>query len=279
MKKIIFALIIISSIFVAGCTYLFFQPQKELVCNPYLDTVNYENIFFKTPDGLILHGWLLKPEGKSYGSILYLHGNAENISTHVNNVLWLVKEGFVVFAFDYRGYGNSEGHPDIEGVHLDAEAALNTLINLSGDNANNIIVLGQSLGGAIAVYTVANSPLRSHVKTLVIDSVFSSYRVITREKAAQFVITWPLQYPLSLLINNYYSPNKWIGKVSPIPLLIIHGDQDTMVPLHHGTVLYGKALAPKKLWVVKGRGHIQAFTEKDIREEFVHYLKDAISSH
>lgn len=279
MQKIIFALIILLSISVAGCTHLFFHPQKELVCNPYLDMVNYEDIYFKTADGLILQGWLLKPEGKSSGSILYLHGNAENISTHVNNVLWLVKEGFAVFVFDYRGYGNSEGHPVIEGVHLDAEAALNTIINLSGTNANNIIVLGQSLGGAIAVYTVANSPLKSHVRALVIDSVFSSYRAIAREKAAQFVITWPLQYPLSFLVNDHYSPDRWIGKVSPIPLLIIHGDQDAIVPLHHGAVLYEKALTPKKLWVVKGEGHIQAFSEKDIRRELVHYLKDTIASH
>lgn len=278
MKKIILALIILC-ISVAGCTHLFFQPQKELVCNPYLDTVNYEDIFFKTADGLVLQGWLLKPEEKSSGSILYLHGNAENISTHVNNVLWLVKEGFAVFVFDYRGYGNSEGHPAIEGVHLDAEAALNTIINLSGGDANNIIVLGQSLGGAIAVYTVANSPLKNHVKALVIDSVFSSYRAIAREKAAQFVITWPFQYLLSFLVNNHYSPDKWIGKVSPIPLLIIHGDQDPIVPLHHGTVIYEKALTPKKLWVVKGAGHIKAFTEKDIREKLVRYLKDTIASH
>lgn len=271
MKKIIFALIILS-ISVAGCTHLFFHPQKKLVCNPYLDTVYYKDIFFKTADGLTLQGWFLKPEGKSSGSVLYLHGNAENISTHVNNILWLFEEGFAVFVFDYRGYGNSQGHPDIEGVHLDAEAALNTIVNLAGDDANNIIVLGQSLGGAIAVYTVANSPLKSHVKALVIDSVFSSYRAITREKAAQFVITWSLQYPLSFLVDNRYSPDKWIGKVSPIPLLIIHGDHDTKVPLHHSTVLYKKALPPKKLWVVKGRGHIEAFTEKDIRVKLMHYL-------
>jgi fermentation-respiration switch protein FrsA (DUF1100 family) len=274
MKKTIFVLIILSSILVTGCTHLFFQPQKELVHNPYLDMVKYDDISFKTADGLTLHGWLLKPEGKSSGTILYLHGNAENISTHVNNVLWLIPEGFTVFVFDYRGYGNSEGHPTIEGVHLDAEAALKAIINLSGNDGDHIIVLGQSLGGAVAVYTVANSPLKNHVKALVIDSAFSSYRAIAREKTAQFVITWPLQYPLSFLVNDHYGPDKWIRKVCPVPVLIIHGDQDTVIPLHHGTVLYGKASDPKEFWVVKGRGHTMAFAEKDIREKLVRYLKD-----
>jgi fermentation-respiration switch protein FrsA (DUF1100 family) len=274
--KTIYLPAILVLIMSAGCTHLFFHPEKKLVHNPYLDMVNYEDISFKTTDGLTLQGWLLKPEGKSWGTILYLHGNAENISTHVNNVLWLVKEGFAVFVFDYRGYGNSDGRPSIKGVHLDAEAALNAIVNLSGSDSNNIIVLGQSLGGAIAVYTVANSRLKSHVKALVIDSVFSSYRGIAREKAAQFVITWPLQYPLSFLVNNHYSPEKWIGKISPVPLLIIHGDRDTIVPLHHGTALYEKASSPKKLWVVKGAGHIGAFAEKDIRQKLVGYLKDRI---
>ncbi len=274
MKTTIFALIILSSIPVAGCTHLFFQPQKELVHNQCLDTVKHKDISFKTADGLTLQGWLLKPEGKSSGTILYLHGNAENISTHVNNVLWLIDEGFTLFLFDYRGYGNSEGRPAIEGVHLDAEAALKAIINLSGNDGDRIIVLGQSLGGAIAVYAVANSPLKSHVKALVIDSVFSSYRAIAREKAAQFVITWPLQYPLSFLVNDHYSPDRWIRKVSPVPILIIQGDKDTIVPLHHGTVLYEKASTPKEFWVVKGAGHIRAFAEKDIREKLVRYLKD-----
>lgn len=276
-KIIIYALTCILLISTCGCTYLFFQPGKKLVHNPYLDMVNYENISFKTADGLSLHGWLLKPEGKSLGTILYLHGNAENISAHVNNVLWLIPEGFTVFVFDYRGYGNSEGHPTIEGVHLDADAALKAIINLAGNDGHHIIVLGQSLGGTVAVYTVANSPLKNHVKALVIDSAFSSYRAIAREKAAQFVITWPLQYPLSFLINDHYSPDKWIRKVCPVPLLIIQGDKDTIVPLHHGAVLYGKASTPKEFWVVKGIGHILAFTEKDIREKLVRYLKDRMA--
>ena len=83
-----------------------------------------------TPDGLKLHGWHLKAKDKSRGTILQLHGNAENISTHVNSVLWLALEGYDVFNFDYRGYGKSEGSPTLDGVHIDARAALETVLKL-----------------------------------------------------------------------------------------------------------------------------------------------------
>ena len=126
--------LICSLILSTGCSYLFFYPQRKLINNPYLQDVDYRDIFFKTPDGLMLHGWFLKSSEESKGTILFLHGNAENISTHVNNVLWLVENGFDVLIFDYRGYGKSEGDPTLEGVHVDAEAALNTLFNLPYTN-------------------------------------------------------------------------------------------------------------------------------------------------
>ena len=78
------------------------------------------------------------------------------MSTHVKLDLWLVDAGYNVFIFDYRGYGRSEGSPDVKGINLDAEAALETLL---ARTAGKVIVFGKSLGGAVAVYTVANSPV------------------------------------------------------------------------------------------------------------------------
>ncbi|MCE5194139.1 MAG: alpha/beta hydrolase [Nitrospiraceae bacterium] len=236
-----------------------------------LEKFNYEDVYFKTPDGLKLHGWVLKPKDKSIGFILFLHGNAENISTHINSVLWLVKEEFTVFAFDYRGYGKSDGHPTIEGVHIDAETALEKALSMSGEK---IFVFGQSVGGAIAVYTVANSKYKNNLKALIIESTFSSYREITREKASQIIITWTFQYPLSFLVSDYYSPVKWIKNISPVPLLILHGEYDNIVPLHHGIEISEKAVNPKDFWITETKGHIQSFADKKIREKFIEYLKE-----
>jgi fermentation-respiration switch protein FrsA (DUF1100 family) len=273
IQRVSSILLLLILIFSEGCTHVFFsQRQKEHAQNFLVKFYLPEDVFFKTPDGLILHGWFLKAHGGAEGTILALHGNAENLSTHVNMTLWLVDEGFNVFIFDYRGYGKSQGSPNIEGVHVDAEAALETLLTLPGVDKDRIIVLGQSIGGAIAVYTVANSPFKKQVKALVLDSAFSSYRLIAREKLSDFFLTWPFQYPLSLMFNDDYSPIKWIKQVAPVPVLIIHGEQDPVVPQHHGRLLYDAATEPKEFWQTAPRGHIRSFADAKIREKLVRYL-------
>ena len=220
LSKVLIAYPLLFSLclFLSGCGSLFFYPQKQLHDNLVARLFSPEDVYFETPDGLTLHGWFFRAENKdARATILVLHGNAENLSTHVNSVLWLIREGFNLFIFDYRGYGKSQGSPSIEGVCLDAEAALKTLLSLPYVDKEQIIVLGQSLGGAIAVYTVANTPYKDRIAALIIDSAFSSYRGIAREKLAQFFITWPLQYPLSYLVGDSYSPIRWIGKISNVP--------------------------------------------------------------
>lgn len=272
MKRV-YCILIISLIFNAGCSSLLFFPQRKLLENPFLKQVSYEDIYFKTSDDLLLHGWYLKAKDKTKGTILYLHGNAENISTHVNNVLWLTLEGYDIFAFDYRGYGKSEGSPTLDGIHIDAHAALETVLTLPQTNKERLFVFGQSLGGAVAVYAVATSAYKDRIKAVIIDSTFSGYRRIAREKFSQLIITWPFQYPLSFLFNDYFSPVRWVKEVSPVPLLIIHGDKDSIVPIHHGSLLHEAALSPKEFWLVKGVGHTQAFALKEIREKFLRYLQ------
>ncbi len=273
-KKNIIFLLILAIALMPGCTSLFFHPSKRLHPTPLLKNVNQEDVYFKTPDGLTLHGWLLKPKhNKNFGVILHLHGNAENITAHVNNVLWLVEEGFTVFTFDYRGYGKSEGSPEIEGVHIDAETALEKTLNISAGANKKIIVFGQSLGGAIAVYTVANTKHRKNINALILDSPFSGYRKIAREKVSQIVLAWPIRHPLSLLINDYYSPAEWIKKTAPIPLLIMHGKNDPVIPTHHSLILFAQAGEPKDLWITETDGHILSLADKDVKERLIDYLK------
>lgn len=266
-------LIILILVFTTGCTSMFFYPEKGLRDNPTLQKFPHSDINFMSSDGVKLHGWFFKTQKNSLGTILFIHGNAENISTHVNGVLWLVREGYDVFAFDYRGYGKSQGKTTIGGVHLDSMAALELLFSLPDANRDRVFVFGQSIGAAIAVYTVANFPQKERIKGVIIESGFSDYRRIAREKFSAFFLTWPFQYPLSFLFNNRYSPEKQIKKISPVPLLIIHGDQDWILPVHHSSILYKEALEPKDLWIAKGSGHIESFADKEIRDRFLEYVK------
>jgi len=271
MKKILFSLLLIF-LLCTGCTSLFFYPSRQFADNPTARLFAPCDVWFKSLDGVVLHGWFFDAGPGARGTVLVLHGNAQNLSTHVNSVLWLVKEGFNLFIFDYRGYGKSAGSPGIKGVHLDAQAALMTLLTMPGVDNKRVVILGQSLGGAIAVYTVANFSRKERIAALVIDSAFSSYRGIARDKPAEHCITRPFQYPLTFFFNDYYSPVRWIRKVSPVPVLILHGEEDPVVPIRHGRALYEAAVQPKELWETAPPGHIQAFADEGVREKLVKYL-------
>jgi uncharacterized protein len=265
--------IILLSLLISGCSSLFFYPQTPLYENPVARRFSPEDIWFKTDGDLTLHGWFFRA-AEAKGSILVLHGNAQNLGTHINSVLWLVPAGFNVFIFDYRGYGNSEGKPSLDGVHKDAEAALETLLSLPGVDQKRVFVLGQSIGGSIAIHLVATTPHRLNIRALIVESSFASYRQIAREKMDSVWLTWPFQYPFSYLVPDKYSAIRWIGKIAPLPILILHGLDDVVVPVHHGILLFDAALQPKDLWMTQTPGHVYSFADPQVREDLVRYLTE-----
>lgn len=257
-----------------ACSSLLFHPSRTMARTPAQLGLAYQDVYFDSTDGLRLHGWYLPARGRPIGTVLFLHGNAENISTHIFNVAWLPAKGFNVFLFDYRGYGLSQGSPSLAGVHQDFNAALHWLLKKPFAARRGVVVFGQSLGAGIGIYGVAHSDAKAHIRAVVAESALSSYRDIAREKLASFFLTWPFQWPLSLTLSDKYSPIYAIKDIKTIPILIIHGDRDPIIPLHHGERLYRAAVAPKQFWLVKGGGHIQAFTRPVLRQRFVDYLTD-----
>jgi fermentation-respiration switch protein FrsA (DUF1100 family) len=270
-RSLVVPVLLVCALF-AGCTNLFFQPMHGLLLTPDRVGLIYEDVYVASADGVQLHAWFLPAQGEARGTVFFLHGNAENISTHLGYVYWLPARGFNVFLLDYRGYGLSQGAPFLAGVLDDVDAGFKALLARPDVDRERIVVLGQSLGGSLAAYYVAHTPLRSYVRALAIESTFPSYRYIAREKFGSFWITWPLQYPLSWTIDDDYSPINVIKQISPIPLLVIHGDADDIVPVHHGRRLYEEAREPKEWWLVPGGGHTQAFRRAEFRDRFVAYL-------
>lgn len=259
-----------------ACTDLLFFPQRELVLNPDRVGLAYRDVWFEAADGPRLHGWFLPADPDAVRgaacTVLFLHGNAENISTHLASVRWLPKQGHNVFLFDYRGYGRSSGRPSLPGLHLDTEAALGAAFAMAEVDPDRVVVLGQSLGGAIAITALVRSAYRDRIRALIIEGAFSSYRGIAREKLAGSWLTWPVQWPLSLTIDNQYKPLESIDRISPVPVLIIHGLTDQVVPPHHAEALYAAAREPKELWLVPGADHIQAMLEADTQQRLLAYL-------
>ena len=263
-------------VLLAGCSGLFFQPLREPRPSPAVEAAAPEDVWIRAPDGVRLHGWVIGPAGAPRSTLVFFHGNAGNISTHAPAVLWLVERGHRAVLFDYRGYGRSEGTPDIPGVHADAAAVLEWVLTRDELSAVPVWVLGQSLGGAVAVHTVATSPRKDQVRLLVIDSAFAGYRRIVREKLGSTILLWPLRGPLSRAVDDRYSPERWISRVAPVPVLILHGERDPIVPVEHARILFRLAREPKGLWIARDAGHIGAFGNPDLRRALVGLLAERL---
>lgn len=264
------------SALLSGCTQMFFHPDSNLVDTPQRHGIEYQSEIIRAADGTSLNAWFLpansRDGGKAKATILFLHGNAENISTHFRSVAWLPAEGYNVLALDYRGYGASEGFPTLAGMQLDIDAAMRSLLVHKGVDPSRIVIFGQSLGGALAIYYAAHSAYRAHIRAVVIDSAFYDYRDIVKEKMASIFITWPFQWLPWLTVDDDYSPSASVAAISPLPLLLIHGESDVVVPFHDSQQLFERAGEPKELWLVPGAGHTQSLGGEAIRNMLVDYL-------
>jgi len=236
-----------------GCSSLFFYPDRVTYITPDRLNLDYDDIYIDTADGETLHGWWLPaeaPENDAKGTVYFLHGNAQNISSHILNVAWLPQEGYNVFTIDYRGYGKSTGDPDIEGALHDVETGLRWLAkrpDLVGDRP--VYILGQSLGGALGIALAGEWTRREEQPRLngvILDGTFSGFRAIAREKLDTFWLTWPLQIPLSWTIPADFEGIDRIASISPVPVMIIHSVRDGIIPFHHGESLYEAAEEPKE---------------------------------
>lgn len=259
----------------AGCDGLFYHPSRNNFFGPASIGFPYRAVDFSSLDGTRLHGWFLTPNGSgpAKATVIHFHGNAENISTHFQAVAWLAREGFNIFVFDYRGYGQSDGKPSRQGVQEDAVAAVRWVRGRPDVDPDRLILFGQSLGAAIAVHVAAETDRRG-LRAVVLDSGFSSYRAIARDKLASSVFTWVFQWPLSFLVSEPDAPRDDIVKIAPVPVLIIHGTADPVVPYYHAETLYAAARNPKTLWTIPNAGHTSAFGHygKTYRPRLVAYL-------
>jgi len=275
MKRL--AALLLLSAALSGCTSVFFHPNKNVVTTPGQYGIDYQPIEMLAADGTSLFAWFLPARGEARATVLYLHGNAENISTHFANVAWMPAAGFNVLAMDYRGYGGSEGQPSLAGLQLDIDAGMRTLLERRDVDPSRIILFGQSLGGALAIYYAAHGEHRGRLRAIIADSAFSDYRLVAREKLAGFFMTWMFQWLPDFMIDNRYAPIAAVASVSPVPLLLIHGKADRIVPAHHSERLLEQAMGPKELWLVPEAGHIQALRSKEMRAKLAAFMRQHVT--
>ncbi|MEB0007844.1 alpha/beta hydrolase [Pseudomonas sp. RTB3] len=259
-----------------GCSSLLFYPEPGQPFTPDRAHLAYRDVTLTAADGTRLHGWWLPAKAgvPVKGTVLHLHGNGGNLAWHLGGSWWLPEEGYQVLLLDYRGYGMSQGEPSLQGIYQDVDAAFSWLNRSPEVQGKPLVVLGQSLGGAIAVHYLAEHPQqRARVKALILDGTPASYRDVARYTLSTSWLTWPLQTPLSWLIPDADSAIRGLPLLSGTPLLIFQSLDDSMVPLSNGISLYQAAPPPRVLQLTRG-GHVQTFSDPTWRQVMVRYLED-----
>lgn len=245
-------------LWLAGCANgLFYYPDRKDYEAQVGYRIAHEDVWIRSSDNLRLHGWFLKAEGEARGTVVFLHGNAQNLTSHVLYVDWLPRAGYNVLIADYRGYGLSLGRPTRRGVYEDARAMWDYARGRADVDPQRMILFGQSLGGANALALAGRESLPG-LRAVIADSAFSSYARIGREKILQVPVLGYLLWPFSpLIVSPGLSPRP--EGIAPVPLLLIHGDQDNVVPYSHSQRLLREAKAPRLLWTLPGGQHTEAF--------------------
>lgn len=200
-----------------------------------------QDVSFQAADGTTLFGWYAEPVPKA-PVILWCHGNAGNITHRLGNLAALYRVGLSVFLFDYRGYGRSQGIPTEEGLYQDALGAYTYLLAARRVRTERLILFGRSLGAAVA----GNLATKRKAAGLILESCFPSVEAVAREFSFGLPAHW--------LLSSRYDLLERLSKIA-MPILVIHGDRDTIIPIEFGRRVFEAAPQPKAFYPVPGAGH------------------------
>jgi fermentation-respiration switch protein FrsA (DUF1100 family) len=218
-------------------------PVRKIHLTPKEIGLEFEDVYFFSSDGVKLNGWYI-PAKEARATVLFCHGNAGNISHRIDVIYLFYKLGLSVFIFDYRGYGRSQGRPTEEGLYLDAEAAYKYLIKSRNLNESSLVVYGKSIGANVAVELCS----KVKIAALISESAFTS----ALEMGKKLFPFLPLKWIISIKFDALSKIKNII-----IPKLIIHSEDDKIIPFRHGRKLFEAALEPKEFYPMRG-GHNDA---------------------
>lgn len=238
-----FAIVLLVYFFQSNLVY-YPQIGRSIVVTPKEAGLEYEPVKIATEDGVALDGWYVLAR-QPRGVVLFFHGNAGNISHRMDIVQSFHRLGLSTLIIDYRGYGMSTGKPSEQGTYLDAEAAWRHLTEVKRVPAENIVLFGESLGGAVAAWLAA----RKKPRALIMMSAFTS----VPDLAAKHY--WFL--PVRLLARFDYNTLENLKAIT-CPALIIHSPEDEIIPFGQGRALFDAAKEPKQFLQIRG-GHNDGF--------------------
>jgi fermentation-respiration switch protein FrsA (DUF1100 family) len=219
---------------------LLYQPAPGAVQLSEQDAPRLQPVVLTTADNLKLTAWY-SPALAEYPTILHLHGNGGNAADWAYIARFFAGQGYGVLLVDYRGYGGNPGHPTEQGIYADGRAAL-AFLKQQGLPPRAIVLWGASLGTGVAVQLATEMP----VGAVVLESPYLSVRTMAQE-----IYPW---LPVRWVLRDVYDSTAKIARVTA-PVLILHGAQDTIIPIAHGRTLFAQLRGPKQFWEAPTGGH------------------------
>jgi pimeloyl-ACP methyl ester carboxylesterase len=201
-------------------------------------------VWLRSADGVNLNAWHVCTDAPRVGTLLFFHGNGGNLSHRAGHVEGMAAQGLDVLLLDYRGYGKSGGVPSERCLYADAEAAYAWLVGERGVSPEEIVLFGESLGAAVATEMAT----RHDAAALVIESGFTSVREVGK-------MAYPFLpgFAFDRLGHRYDSLGKLPG--IRVPVLVVHGGSDEIIPVEMGRRLFAAANPPKHWMQIEGAGH------------------------
>ncbi len=258
------ALVVFVYFYQARLLYLPEAGGRTVTATPAAMGLAYQDLWITVEDGPVLHGWFV-PAGQGGAPVLlFLHGNAGNISHRLDSIRIFHDLGLHVLIFDYRGYGQSSGRPTEEGTYRDARAVWSYLTAEAGYPPACIALFGRSLGAAVA------SHLARHVRpgALILESPFVSVPELARLHYGYLPVRW--------LSRFRYATAEHVAHAQA-PVLVVHSPDDEIVPIDHGMRVYRRAPEPKSFLRIRG-GHNDGFlvSGKDYVEGLSAFIESSL---
>lgn len=220
-----------------------FFPTRGESETPAEYGVPYESIAVRTADGEQLRAWVMRhPNPRA--NVVYFHGNGANLSNWSPILSAIVQHGYSVFAFDYRGYGLSTGRPTERGLYRDVDA----IVARAWSDARSqvpMVYWGRSLGGTMAAYAATVRPPDG----LILESSFANARSAVRGSTPLVILS---------LFSTYRFPTAELANRANRPVLVMHGNADSVIPFALGRELFEKLTAPRQFAAIEGGDHNDA---------------------
>jgi uncharacterized protein len=221
--------------------HLMYRPATDIGSPESYGLTQCTDIRLQAEDGVHVQVWY-RAAHTGFPTIIFFHGNGGNLAHRSPYFRALTDVGFGLLALDYRGYGKSEGSPSEEGFYRDARAAVNYAVHMQHIPPGEIVLYGESIGTGVAVQMATEYDAAA----LIVQSPFTSAENIAKDR-----YPW---LPVHYLIRDRYDSLSKISRVQE-PLLLLHGEDDTVVPVEEGKALFASANSPKQAVYFPSQGH------------------------